>query len=86
MQANATPSDNSPVFFDSFNSPLIAQVNADENGFFQINIPSGHYSIAVIENGKLYANSLDGQGGLNPFTFTSGIQNVNIVMTYKAVF
>ena len=86
LQANATPSDNSPVFFDSFNSPLVAQVDADENGFFQVNIPSGKYSIAVVENGNLYAKSLDGRGGLNPFTYTSGRQNINIVMTYKAVF
>lgn len=84
--SNATLSGNSPVFFESFNSPLVAQVDADENGFFQVDIPPGHYSIAVVENGKLYADELDGQGGLNPFTFTSGKQNVNIVMTYKASF
>lgn len=86
LRANALPSGNSPIFFESFNSPLIAQVDADESGFFQVNIPPGHYSMAVVENGKLYANNSDGQGGLNPFTFTSGIQNINIVMTYKAAF
>lgn len=84
--SNATPSGNSSVFFDNFNSPLVAQADADENGFFQISIPAGHYSIAVVENGKLYANTLDGKGGLNPFTFSSGTQNINIIMSYKAVF
>lgn len=86
LQANATPSNNSSVLFDSFNSPLIAEVDADTSGFFQANIPSGHYSIAVVQNGKLYANSLDGLGGLNPFTFTSGRQNINIVMANTAAF
>jgi len=86
LQAIATPSDNSPVLFDSLNSPLIAEVDADTSGFFQVNIPVGHYSIAVVENGKLYSNWLDRQGGLSPFTFTSGRQNINIVMANKAAF
>ncbi|MFN2438186.1 MAG: hypothetical protein ABR503_03235 [Chitinophagaceae bacterium] len=84
--SNATPSGNSTIFFDSFNTPLVAEVNTDDNGFFQVNIPSGNYTIAVVENGKLYANERDGQGGLNPFSFSSGAQNVNVTMRYKAVF
>ena len=86
LLSHATRSGNSNIFFDSFNTPLVAQVDTDENGFFQVDIPAGHYSIAVVENGKLYANSFDGQGGLNPVTLASGRQNVNITMTYKAVF
>ena len=86
LLSNVTRSGNSAVFFDSFNSPLVAQVDTDENGFFQVDIPAGHYSVAVVEDGKLYANSLDGQGGLNPVTIASGTQNLNIAMTYKAVF
>ena len=83
---NATPSINPTGFYDSFNTSLVAQVDTDENGFFQINIPAGHYIIAIVENGKLYANSTDGQGGLNPFTFSNGILNVNVAMTYKVTF
>jgi hypothetical protein len=74
------------VFFDSFNTPLVAQVETDDNGFFQVVIPAGHYSIVIVENGKLYANVRDGQGGLSSFTLTTGIQNVNLSMTYKATF
>jgi len=83
---NATPLNNSTGFFDSFNTSLVAQVDTDENGFFQINVPEGHYTIAIIENGKLYANSSDGQGGLNPFTLTNGLEEVDVTMTYKAEF
>ena len=86
LQSQATPSGNSQIFFDSFNTQLIAQVVADDNGFFQVNIPPGHYSIVIVENGKLYANGTDGQGGLSPITYSSGLQNVNLIMTYKAVF
>jgi hypothetical protein len=84
--SNATPSGNSTIFFDSFNTQLVAQVDADDNGFFQVSIPAGHYTIAIVENGKLYANGGDGQGGLSPFTLSSGTQNVNITITYKAAF
>ena len=74
------------VFFDTFNTQLVAQVDTDENGFFQAEVPAGNYSIVVVENGKLYANTKDGQGGLSPFTFGSGTKNANITMTYKATF
>ena len=74
------------VFFDSFNTQLVTQVDTDENGFFQVNIPAGHYSIVIVENGKLYANVRDGQGGLSPFLLTGGVKNLNLYMTYKATF
>jgi hypothetical protein len=86
LQSQATPSGNSGVFFDNFNTQLLAQAEADSYGFFQINIAPGKYTIAVVENGKLYANSRDGQGGLNPVNFSGVKLNANIVMTHKAVF
>ena len=82
----ATSADNSQVFFTGFSTQLVAQVNADDNGFFQATLPAGHYTIAVVEDGKLYANGTDGQGGINPITYSGGLQHVNQVMTYKAVF
>ena len=74
------------VFFDSFNTQLVTQVDTDNNGFFQVNLPAGHYSIVIVENGKLYANIRDGQGGLSPVILTSGTKNLNLFMTYKATF
>ena len=84
--SSAVTTDPYKRFFDSFNTQLLAEVETDENGFFQINISPGHYTIVTVENGKLYAEETDGQGGLNPFILSSGTQNVNIKMTYKAVF
>ena len=83
---DAITSDPYKVFFDSFNTPLVTQVEADENGFFQAGIPAGKYSIVVIENGRLYSITRDGQGGLSPYVLSSGTTNVNLVMTYKATF
>lgn len=73
-------------FYDSLKTSLIAQVDTDADGFFQINIPPGHYSMMVVENGKLYANLMDEDGGINPFTLSTRIVNLNIVMTYQATF
>jgi hypothetical protein len=70
-------------FFDSFNTSLVTQIDADESGFFQADLSPGHYSIAIVENGKLYANKTDAQGGLTPISFSSGIRNVNLTMAYK---
>ncbi|MBS4042206.1 MAG: hypothetical protein KGZ59_05245 [Chitinophagaceae bacterium] len=86
LQNQATPYGNSGVFFDSFSTALVAQTTADDDGFFQMNLPAGHYTIAIIENGKLYANGSDGFGGITAFTHTSGTQMLNLTMTYKAAF
>jgi hypothetical protein len=86
LRSNAASSGTSSIFFDNFNTQLVASIDADEDGFFQANIPAGHYTIAILENGKLYANETDGQGGLNPFTLSTGILNANVTMTYRAVF
>jgi len=83
---NATASAGLGGFYDNFSTPLVAQIDTDENGFFQISIPAGRYTIAIVENAKLYANGSDAQGGLNPFTFSTGTLNVNVAMTYKAAF
>ncbi len=84
--ANATRSANSYVFFDSFSTNLVKEVTTDENGFFQAEIPIGKYTIVTIEEGKLYTSVSDGSGGLNPFTYTGGLQKINVTLTYKAVF
>jgi hypothetical protein len=83
--ADATPSGTSTVFFDSFNTRLVAEVNTDADGFFQATIPPGTYTMVVVINGKLYASVGDVQGGINPFT-VAGLEKVNVIMTYQAVF
>ena len=72
-------------FYDSFSTKLIAQVNTDNNGFYQVSVPAGRYTIAIIEKGKLYANGGD-SSGIRPFTFSGGTQKVDVTMTYKAYF
>jgi hypothetical protein len=85
MQNQATPQ-NLHGFYDSFSTRLVKEVDTDDDGFFQTEIPAGHYTIVVIENGKLYTFGLDGQGGLSPITFESGKLNINLTLMYKAIF
>lgn len=85
--ANAVASAGLFGFYDSFNTTLVKQVNTDNDGFFQTDLPAGNYTMVVEENGKLYGCGIgDGQNGINPFTHTNGAQKVNFQMTYKAVF
>lgn len=56
-------------FFESISTPLIAQVDADANGFFQVSLNPGLYSVFILENGNLYANRTGGSSmeyGFNP--------------------
>jgi hypothetical protein len=85
-RSQATQSGTQSGFYTSISTPLIKEVETDESGFFQTELQQGQYSLVVVEDGKLYANISDGQGGLNPFTYNGGIKNVNVTMTYKAVF
>ena len=82
----ATPRGRTTIFYDSFDTKLVKEVDTDNNGFFQTDLPAGQYTIVVVENGKLYANGWDGQGGIKPFTHTSGAQNVSVDINYKAAY
>lgn len=81
----ATPQ-STEVFYDSFNTQLIKEIETDNEGFFQAEIAPGNYTIVVMENGRLYAFGHDGQSGISPFNYAGGQQNINLTLTYKAVF
>lgn len=84
--SQATPLPGRGGFYSSLSTPLVAETTTDDNGFFQLNLPPGTYSVFVMENGNLYASSMDGSGGINPVTVTAGPQKTDQRMTYKAVF
>ncbi len=52
--------------YNSVNSKLITRCDTDKDGFFQIILNPGQYSVFISETNKFYANSSDGQGGINP--------------------
>lgn len=73
-------------FFTSFSTRLLKEIETDENGFFQVALTPGKYTMVVLEDGKLYSSISDGQGGINPVTFNGGRQNINFSITYEASF
>ena len=85
LRSQATPQ-NGGAFFDSFSTQLVKEVVSDGQGFFQAELPAGKYTVVVVENGKLYTFGFDAQGGLSPVTVTGGKQNINLTLTYRAVF
>jgi hypothetical protein len=85
LRSQATPQ-GSQQFFDSFSTQLVKEVASDGQGFYQADLPAGKYTVVVLENGKLYSFGADAQGGLSPLTLTGGKQNVNLTLTYRAVF
>lgn len=57
---------------DSMPRPLIATTTSASNGFYQIQLDPGSYSVLLLENGKLYASGYDFDFGLMPVTVDSG--------------
>lgn len=82
----AITSDPAKVFFDSLPSTFIVQTQADANGFFEAQLEPGKYTLVIVENGRMYANTRDGYGGINPFTVDEGVVTLNPSITYKATF
>jgi hypothetical protein len=66
-------------YFDSFSTGLIKTINTDAQGFFQTDLPDGKYTIALVQEGKLFANMFDGQGGIWPVSVSQGKVNIDLV-------
>ena len=54
--------------FTKVKSRLLKKVRSLNNGFYQVSLPPGRYSIFVKEGSSLYANWFDGQGFVFPVT------------------
>lgn len=68
---------------DSMPYPLVATTASDSNGFYQIQLPAGHYSVLLLENGMLYFCGFDSNVGLMPVTVDSGqVVRFNLVLDH----
>ena len=73
------------VHFDMDTMPtaLVARTQSGENGFFEIALPAGTYSVFIEDEGKLYSDQIDGLGGLNPITVKQGeAREVTLVLDH----
>lgn len=55
-------------YITSINTKMLAITEADAEGFFQLYMATGKYSIINEYEGKLYCNITDNNGGLQPVT------------------
>jgi len=68
--------------YDAVSSKLVGKTETDADGFYQIGLPPGKFSLFIMEKNKFYANGLDGQGGINPISIekdsvTIGLFNID---------
>lgn len=49
---------------------LIAETTSDKNGFFQMELQPGEYSIFVVYKGEIYACGFDGVGNIGKFSIS----------------
>ena len=70
--------------FSEISTKLIATTTCDEEGFFELALPPGRYSVFVKENGYLYANRFDGKAGIAPVTVESSVvSEFNLNLLYR---
>jgi len=60
-----------PVFYSGISTQLFATTTCDKEGFLELELEPGNYSVFVREKGQLYASRFDGVGGINPITVES---------------
>lgn len=81
---NTVPQTSFTGLYDSFNTQLIKSVTTDEEGFYQAELPNGKYTIVFVEDGKLYATTGDGQGGISPVEVVNNRVVSNLVLDRAA--
>ncbi|HEY0135831.1 MAG TPA: hypothetical protein VGB85_17220 [Nannocystis sp.] len=74
------------TFWGSVSTPLIATANSGDDGWFEVAVPPGTYSLLVRESGRLYANSFNGEGIIAPIEVTAGkVARTQFDINYRAV-
>ena len=73
--------------FTAIHSTLITTVSSKANGFYQITLPEGRYSIFIKEDSTYYANWFDGEGYISQVRVApDSVTKFQVDLTYNAVF
>lgn len=70
----------------AINTKLVTIVESDNEGFFQIELEAGNYSLFVKEEGKYYSNLFDSNGIFPVNIDLDQVSEVRFDITYKATF
>jgi hypothetical protein len=75
------------ALFGDIETPLIAEVETDEEGKFSVELPAGKYSIFTVEENGYFANIFDLDSYINPFQVLKGEwTQADILINYKAAY
>lgn len=78
--------DNNSPYYKSFPTKLIKETTADKDGFFQMELEPGDYSIVACEDGKICRTGGDGYGGIGAAKITTTRLENNLLISYKAYY
>jgi hypothetical protein len=77
----------SGMFYSKIHTRLVKRVRTDKTGIFRIELPSGKYSVFVLENNGFFANVFDGEGHINPVTVEAcNFTEIEIKVNYMAFY
>jgi hypothetical protein len=72
-------------FYSAVHTPLVAVAQSGENGFFEVALEPGRYSVFSVEDTLLYANRFDGHGNIHPVTVdTAQVVGITFDITYES--
>jgi hypothetical protein len=75
------------TFFTKVNAELVKKIRTDKKGRFRTSLPSGRYSVFVLEQDRLFANIFDGNSFVNPVTVEPGnYTEIKISINYQAYY
>lgn len=61
-----------PAFYTEVSSELVATTWSDSDGFFEVELDAGTYSVFAIEGSLYFANGYDGHGNIWPVEVIEG--------------
>jgi len=75
------------VFHANIQTKLITQVESDANGYFEVSLAPGRYSIFTKEEQGLYANLFDGENNIFPVEVKKEqVTTVEFLINYAATY
>ena len=74
-------------FYTSIHTQLIKKVKSKKDGSFRVLLPSGKYSLFIVEEEGFFANTFDGDNYINPVTVQpNNFTEIKIRVNYKAFY
>jgi hypothetical protein len=74
-------------FYTSIHTQLIKKVKSKKDGSFRVPLPSGKYSLFIVEEEGFFANTFDGDNYINPVTVQpNNFTEIKIRVNYKAFY